>query len=657
MKNIIILLLIILPLASVAQDEILLTIDSSRNITLDEFKRIYLKNNSKTDDALTQQAVEDYLELFVNFKLKVYEAERLNLDKRASFIAELKKYRDQLAEPYLVDQSTSDKLYKEAYDRMFKAVRASHILLRLDQNAKPADTLAVYNKALELKQKIEEGALFSDVAKKYSEDPSAKQNFGQLGYFSAMRMVYPFESAAFNTPVGQVSNPIRTQFGYHIIQVSDKIDIEGPIDAQFIITREQTVDVNNGVNTALDKINEAYNSIQNGMSVDDAVRKYSEDKNVSSTNGLLANYEPGRMFPEFDSIVYKMEKGAISKPFYSPYLRAWSIVYVKDKRMHPSFNEALEQIKRKVGRMPHSFVRSRNLALKLMKDYNVVAIDSAVEVAIDSLKEKYENGREFSGNIFEHTKSPIATINDTLPLIQHDFIQYVESALKTKPDDIVKFAKSHLNEFFEKAVLQYENKILPIKYPDFAYTVQEYHDGILLFNITDSIVWKKASADTAGLRQYFNKNREKYQWNERIDAAIITSNATKYKKKVEKALKAAIKKDVKIDEDFLGKLRSDLMDSTIFIRFERNLQEKGQNELVAKTKYKKGLHTVQNETDRVIWCYVYGSVSPAPKELDEVKGMVTADYQNELEKNWIKELRSKYQVVENKQILEKLYSK
>ncbi|MDD2564807.1 MAG: peptidylprolyl isomerase, partial [Salinivirgaceae bacterium] len=387
-----------------------------------------------------------------------------------------------------------------------------------------------------------------------------------------------------------------------------------------------------------------------------AIHRFSEDKNASGTNGLLSKYEPGRMFPEFDSMAFSMEQGTMSEPFYSELLRAWFIIYIKGKSPHPTYNEALDQIKRRVGRMPHSYLRSRNLAVKLLKEYNVVADESVVAIAIDTLKQKHENGRAYSENILENMKTPFAIINDTVPLIQHDFLMYLESTINEKPNDIVEYSKSKVQEFLEKAVLKYENEILHQKYPDFAYTVQEYHDGILLFNITDSIVWQKASADTAGLREFFNKNSQNYTWDERIDAAILTSNAVEHSNKLGKTLQKAMKKGTEINAEFIHKLRAEFNDSSIFVKVERLPQERGQNELVTKTGYKKGMHLVQETENRLLWCYVFGTVPPTPKKLSEVRGMVTADYQNELEKRWIQELRKKYNIVENKEILENLYN-
>jgi peptidyl-prolyl cis-trans isomerase SurA len=653
MKKIVFTLLLLMPFFVQAQNDVLLEIAGDKKITLDEFKRIYLKNNTKSDEAMSRKAIEEYMDLFVNFKLKVYEAEKLGLNQRKSFTDELKKYRDQLAEPFLVDQNTSEQLYKEAYDRMFKAVRASHILFQLPPSAKPADTLAAYNKAIEIKKRIEKGEQFYMLAMKYSQDPSAKSNLGELGYFSAMRMVYPFESAAYNTPVGQISNPVQTQFGYHLVKVADVMDMEGNIDVQFIVVREKKEDRGKEVNTAKEKINTAYDSLVGGMTMERAVRLYTEDQNSLANNGLLANYEPGRMFPEFDSIAFRMETGTFSKPFYSAFNGAWFIVYVKIKHKHAGYAESLEQIKRKVSRMPHSYLRSKTLAIKLLAEYKNTRNEKAFSIVVDSLREMHINKRAFSPEIANHLQNPIFTVNDTFTVPQYEFLKFMESKLKMQTDDLKAFSDANWQEFIEKSVIKYEDKILHLKYPDFAYTVQEYHDGILLFNITDSLVWQKASIDTTGLRAFYNKTADKYTWNERAESLIITSNKPGLQKKIEKALKAELKKG-SLREDFQERLQKQLKDNALTIRTEKATVEKGQNQLVDKTGFKKGLHTVKSDANEIVWCWVSNIVPPTNKKLNEVRGLVTAEYQNELEKQWIQSLRAKYKTEINKAVLETL---
>ncbi len=653
MKKIVLAFILFLPHLISAQNNIILTIDNDKKVTIDEFKRIYLKNNTKSDESMSRKAIEEYLELFINFKLKVYEAEKLGLNQRKTFTEELKKYRDQLAEPFLVDQNTSEQLYKEAYDRMFKAVRASHILFQLPPSPKPSDTLAAYNKAMEIKGRIEKGEQFYMLAMKYSQDPSAKSNLGELGYFSAMRMVYPFENAAFNTPVGQISNPVQTQFGYHLVKVSDVMDIEGPIDVHFIVVREKKEDAGKEINTALAKINTAYDSLKAGMAIERAVRLYTEDQNSLANNGLLSNYEPGRMFPEFDSIAFRMEPGTISKPFYSRYNAAWFIIYMKTKHKHPAYAESLEQIKRKVSRMPHSYLRSKTLAIKLLSEYKTTRDQKAFDVVVDSLRQMHIDKKTFSADIAKHLQNPVFTINDTFHVSQYEFLKFAESKLKIQTDDLKTFCEANWQEFVEKAVIRYEDKNLHLKYQDFAFTVKEYHDGILLFNITDSLVWQKASNDTTGLREFYNKTADKYKWNERAESLIITSNKPGLQKKIAKALSAELKKGV-LSDDFEAKLQKQLMDSTITVKSEKVITEKGQNQFVDKTNFKKGLHLVNTDTNEIKWCWVSNIIPPSNKKLNEVRGLVTAEYQNELEKQWIQSLREKYKIQVDKSVLEQL---
>ncbi len=656
MKKIFFFLALSMPLIILAQNPVLLKIDDKAEVSLDEFKRIYLKNNTKTDGLFSPEAVEDYLKMFVNFKLKVYEATQLGMDKRKSFIDELKKYRDQLAEPYLVDQSVSEQLYKEAYDRMFKIVRASHILLQLPQSPTPSDTLAIYNKAIDIKNRLEKGEPFYMVALKYSQDPSAKTNLGQIGYFSSMRMVYPFESAAFKTPVEQISNPVQTQFGYHIIYVTDKIDITGPIDASFVVVREKKEDQGKEKSSALEKINIAYDSLSNGVSIERVVRLFTEDRNSLNNDGLIQKYEPGRMFPEFDSVVWRLNEGEYSKPFYSAYNRAWFIAYVNKKYEHPSYDESLDMIKRKINRMPHSYLRSKSLATKLINEYKIEKQPKAFEITIDTLRSMHKRQTTYSIEIEKCMNQPVLIIQDTFNIAQSEFIKFINAKIKLQIDDMKGLCESNWQEFVERSVIKYEDNILNIKYPDFGYTVQEYHDGILLFNITDSLVWQKATTDTTGLKEYYDKISDKYKWAERAEAMLVTTNKSSLRNKIEKALKSELKKG-SIQNDFEKRMQKQLKDTTLTITVEKLTVEKGINSLVDKTDFKKGLVLVSSNDKNTTWCYISNIIPASNKKLNEVRGLVTAEYQNELEKEWVNSLKAKYKVEINKSAIDELMRK
>lgn len=208
----------------------------NKKVTLEEFEAIY-KKNADENKTSTPEELKDYLDLYIKFKLKVVEAEALGMDTLPAFVQELEGYRKQLAQPYLSDREVTEGLIKEAYERMKSDVNASHILVKVSQEAEPKDTLAAYNKILKIRKRIITGEDFEKVAAETSEDPSAVKNKGNLGYFTVFQMVYPFESAAYNTEVGKISMPVRTSFGYHILKVNDKRPARGTMKAAHIMIR------------------------------------------------------------------------------------------------------------------------------------------------------------------------------------------------------------------------------------------------------------------------------------------------------------------------------------------------------------------------------------------------------------------------------------
>jgi len=228
-------------IGSQAQDSpTIMTIDG-QPISKKEFENIYKKNNR--DSVVTTAALDEYLELFINFKLKVREAEKLKLDTASQFTTELAGYRKQLSRPYLVDNVKKEELLHEAYERMKTEVEASHILITVDEDASPADTLAAYKKIQSLRSEgMKSDADFGKLARNSSEDPSAKSNDGYLGFFTALQMVYPFENAAFNTPPGDVSGIVRTRFGYHILKVHSKRPARGEIQVAHIMVKSTDQD-------------------------------------------------------------------------------------------------------------------------------------------------------------------------------------------------------------------------------------------------------------------------------------------------------------------------------------------------------------------------------------------------------------------------------
>ena len=254
------------------------------NVPLGEFESIFRKNN--TEKEVNEEYLDEYADLFIDFKRKVLYAQENQMDTSASFKRELAGYRTQLSKPYLTDQAAEDELIEEAYERMQYEIRASHILINVAENATPSDTLKAYNEIKSLRSRIMKGEDFGAIAKAYSNDPSAKTNAGDLGYFSAFRMVYPFESAAFNTEVGDVSSPFRTQFGYHILKVVDKRANRGEVKVAHIMLEERDDATPQEIKGNQEKLQQLLESLDNGSSFEEMTR-FSDDKSSASKRGEL----------------------------------------------------------------------------------------------------------------------------------------------------------------------------------------------------------------------------------------------------------------------------------------------------------------------------------------------------------------------------------
>lgn len=640
--------LIILSLSLFSQSDNILMVIDGRKITADEFERVYNKNNNITPDA-EQKSVDEYIDLFVNYKLKVIEAENLGYDTMKSFIDEFNGYTRQLAKPYLQNQEIKDKLVKEAYDRSLYEVDASHILIRVDENASPADTLKAYEKAMEIYSRIVAGEPFDEVAKATSDDPSVKENLGELGYFSAFRMVYPFETAAYNTSVGKVSKPIRTKYGYHIVKVNDKRPTKGSVEVAHIMTRIPQDASAPEIKAAKEKIDKAYHELMNGADWDGTVQKYSEHQRTREAGGSIGWLKTGQAPPEFLDPCFELDINGISKPIRTQ--GGFHIAKILNKKSAESFEEAKEKISNRVDNDP-----GRKEAIQILKDnelkekYGFKMFANNADPVLNVLDSSIYDGR-WDASLAKNLKDPVVKIADKV-YSQYDFAQYLSklNRIKTLRKPFATIIGENLNTFASEKLNDYAMDQLPNENPEYKNLLQEYHDGILLFNLTNDKVWKRAQEDSAGLEKFY-KTATKYKWNERIDVNIYKYTDNSFSAKLPKLAKKQVKKN--LDQTFIMQnLCPD--DSVPCVSLTNKTYEKGQDAIADKLTWSKGASTLLNEDNVNYFYYVTNTYPVKDKGLNEARGLYIADYQTYLENQWVQELRAKYNIQINEDVLKSI---
>jgi peptidyl-prolyl cis-trans isomerase SurA len=610
-------------------------------VTKAEFKRVYQKNNS--GEIISKSTVDEYLDLYINFKLKVKEAVSLGMDEEEGFVKELSGYRKQLAQPYLTADGIIAELKKEAYDRLMYDVKASHILVKLDPEASPEDTAAAYKRAIRVKKNLENGQDFELMAKQYSDDPSAKTNGGNLGYFTSFYMVYPFESAAYNTEVGKVSNVVRTQFGYHVLKVQDKRPAVGNIKvAHILISNDQEL---SKTDDPEGKIKEIYAKIQKGEKFEDVAAQFSDDTRSSDKGGVLPMFGVGRMVPEFEKAAFALKAdGDISEPFSTPY--GWHIVKRLELAPIGSFESIEDELMQKIKKDSRSNLSQASVINKIKAQYGFK----------ENLKERDDFYKIIDSNYFKGTwtadkakglTKELFSIGDK-SVSQQDFAKYLENNKSKKVIDSRVLVNSRYESFQRATTLEYKNAKLDEEYPEFRYLMQEYHDGILLFNLTDQLVWSKAVKDTTGLQAFYEKNKENYKWENRVDAVVFSAVDEKVAQAVKKMLKEG--KEVKDISEEINR------PSQLNLRYETKKYMKGENEVVDQVKWEKGISKNITLNGRIQFVQIKEVLEPTYKTLKDSRGLITSDYQNFLEKEWIESLRKKNKFEVDKKILKELKS-
>lgn len=641
--------------AQLEGDEVLMTI-GNEDVTVDEFLYVYKKNNPSAD-SIDREDMMEYLDLYINFRLKVMEAKEMKLDTSDKFRKELAGYRKQLAQPYFRDDKLEEKLIKEAYERKLEDIRARHILITVDKNAPPADTLAAYEKVMDIRNRVMNGEDFGELAAEFSDDPSArdmeatggrpgrKGNKGDLGYFTVFDMVYPFETGAYQTEVGDVSKPVRTDYGYHLIYVVDRQPALGQVQVAHIYVAKPKEDTEEAEAKAKAKIDTAYQRLQAGQEWDEVVKEFSEDQGSVNTGGKLPWFGANRMVPDFIVAVRKLkESGDISEPVKTSF--GWHIIKLLETSPVGSFKEEELGIRNRLIKDKRYQLTEDVILNKIKTDNGFKEFPEAKDALLDIFDSTLIQGN-WDPEKAAGMDKPVFTLGGR-DYTQYDFAKYLSKKQKRRIDNFTFFLNEQYGNYVEESCIDFEDKRLEEKYPEFRMLVKEYYDGILLFDLTDQKVWSKAVEDTTGLEEFYNSNKSNYMWDKRLHAVLYTVNDPD--KVSTAALKEKVNSDMSVD-DILAFFNSE---DTQVITADSGKFLKGDNHIVDVIRWKKGFAGPVVLDNQNGYARVIAVLDPEPKTIDEARGLITADYQNFLEEAWIKNLRSKYEVSINDTVLQQI---
>ena len=637
--------------AQTSDDSILLSI-GSHEVSKQEFERIYTKNRYIGNTG-SDISIDEYLDLFIKFKLKVVQAEELGYDTLVSFISELNGYRDQLAKPYLTDQATISELVQEAYERLKTDVHVSHILIKTGKDINTEEQQEFYHKAYKIRERIVAGESFSTVARGTSDDPSAKFNGGDLGYFTVFQMIYPFETVAYNTPAGEISMPVLTRFGYHIIQVHNKRKSRGSIKVAHIMVAVPRESSKTTEDQAEAKIKMIQEENLRGEDFHKLAKEFSDDYNSARNGGELPWFGTGKMIPEFDQAAFALKSnGDISGPVRTPY--GWHLIKRIDKKDLGSFEANKDELERKIYAGNRTEIAKRKFINLLTEEYSFEVDSSLLIPFYLSINDSSLTDGSWIGNgNFENSGILIKYIGNTLTT--NDFKSYIiaQKGLKLRGSskDIV---DKLLSDYTAQELMTFEKSKLEDKYPDFKYLIKEYHDGMLLFEISDKKVWSKAVEDSIGLKEFYKKNKKDYMAEEKIKFLEFTIQSPGQEKSVIKAIKKGKRKNHKLAY-YHSIYPTDTTGNSVYVELKEFYQTDFKQFNFSDLQKNIPKKYIDQDGTKII--LITKLLEAQPKQLDKIRGLVTSDYQNFLEAEWERALKEDYKIIINQDVLNGIRSK
>ncbi len=642
MSSMAILLLPLLPLICQAQgpdDKTLMTV-AGKVVPAGEFIRMYNKSREPEKNS----DIDEYLQQYIVFKLKVADAVQEGYDTTRAFKNEFNGYRNQLAQNYLTDNQAREKLLKKTYERSQTEINAWHILVNYPPEAKPEDTLAAWQKASDIRERIIKGEPFEHVARGTSDDPSVKINGGNLGYFTVFQMIMPFEDAAFRLRKGAISDPVRTPYGYHIIKIADKRPARGKILVAHIMKAAPPGIDEKESRKAEEEIKRIYDELKAGGSFSELAKKYSDHKESAGNGGKLNWFGTGEIISDFSEAAFLIpDTGKYTAPLRTPY--AWHIIKLLDRKPHGTFEETRSYLESRINQSYLNSLSRKSFVDKLKAEYKFRINQSAYDWFIENTDTliirglaKYNKETMPQGNLYTFANQHLTV---------REFATYLErrgSMIAT--DDPGIFISQSLEARISDQIVKYEDSILEKKYPDFRYLMNEFHDGILLFEISGKKVWNRVSEDSTGLRNYYEEHKNGFLTKKGITAKIYTLESPEK----EKAFYSSFRKySRKPGTDDLMLAKFNRKNDSLLVITEGKWFT-GDDKELDKIEWKTGteFRRISNSPAIIVISEV---IEPKPLPFEEIQGEMMTGYQDYLENEWIKQLKSKYTVKVGESVL------
>lgn len=626
-------------LAFAAKDQVIMTVNGE-DVPVSEFEYLYNKNSQQQ---ITPQTLDEYVEMFKLYKMKVADAKAEGLDTMASFRKEMEQYRHDLAAPYLADSTYIYQLVGEEYDRAKDEVEAFHIMLfKTRDNAQNAHSRHL---ADSLRQELLKGADFSALAKEYSQDRGSNSKGGRMGWILANSFPYAFEEVAFSLPEGEISEVVESPVGYHVLKGGKHRKARGSVRAAHILKLTQGKDAA-GVARAKAEIDSLYDIVSKEPSKFSMIAQTnSEDPGSARNGGLLPWFGAGEMVEAFDSVAFALADGEISRPFETPY--GYHIIKRMESKDRESFDEMKPSViqKMKAPSDPRYKMIRDNQTARLAKKHKARLDEKTVEAMRRGLsRAAFDSLYLANWTTMPDSYKPIATVRGKTTTAR-EFAKTLGNVKETDPAQSQIVFDDRLASFYNGLLLDAEEDVLIEEYPEYRNLLKEYTDGSLLYEVSVKKVWDKAAQDTEGLNRFFAKNKDSYKWTEPHVKGYLVQAAND-------SVAELIKKRA-------TELAPDTLVNTIRKEFgsqaaiDRVLLAKGSNAIVDYLVF-GGPEVKSNNSKYAVSFMINPRIINEPEEVNDVKGLVTADYQNEYQKNWENELKSRYPVTVNEKVLKKL---